>query len=447
MFKQKLNYSLSKRKLKLVCNSYPDRDQDFAALGFELKDDSLLNIERKVEGKTIPVSSLKTEDLENTPGIYVIRCLSNNKHFIGETQNIKNRIATRLKNLKKNIEKNKYFLDDFNKYGIENFELVLFQIGPGLCEDYLYRKFIEYKLQSELYKENLCYNKGFSERLQNKSQTQYNSSAGIYCIRCKINNACYFGESGQRRGIAGRLASWKSKLRKNESNNQILQNDWICYGKNAFEFIVIDSGPMWTDKEKRKQRETMLIRQHEDSGGLLYNTFDNINPRAPSCPLSLRDIIINNKSDEFRTYISNINRGRISLYRKPVIAEGNTYLTIDEAALSLSQTRNNIRQKIKTGVYSLASAEQVKLEEERRKYNSSSAIIKQTKKRSSGFSQKVWIEGTIYNSISDAARTKNVSVTAISNSLKKGRKGYFKLNKEGFKLDKDNHRIEESEEN
>jgi len=441
MFNPRINNFLSKRIL--VCNSYPDRDQDFATLGFELKDDSLLNIEGKVEGETKPLYSVKTEDLKNTPGIYVIRCILNDKHFVGETQNIKNRIPTRLKDLKKNSEKNKDFLKDFNQYGIENFELVLFQTGPGLCEDHLYRKFIEYKLQSELYKKNRCYNKGLSERFHNKSQTQYFSSAGIYCIRCKINNACYFGESGQRRGLSGRFSSWKSKLRKNKANNQILQHDWTYYGEDAFEFLVIDSGPLWTDVQKRKQRETVLIQQHEASGGITYNTFDNINPRAPSCPLSLRDIVIYNKSDEFRTYISNMNRGRISLYRKPVIAEGNTYLTIDEAAHSLSQTRRNIRQKIKTGVYSLASAEQVKLEEERRKDNSSCAILNQTKKRSSGLPQKVCVEGTIYNSISDAARTKKVSITAISNSIKKGRKGYFKLDAHGFKLDRDNNRIEE----
>jgi len=82
---------------------------------------------------------------------------------------------------------------------------------------------------------------------------------------------------------------------------------------------------------------------------------------------------------------------------------------------------------IKSGLYSLASPEQVKQEEERRKDNASSAIIKQTKKRSSGFSQKVWIEGKIYNSLSEAARAKNVSISAISKSLKKNRKGYIKL--------------------
>lgn len=402
----------------------------------------MLNIEGKVEGKTIPLSSVKTEDLQNTPGIYVIRCIPNNKHFVGEAQNIKNRIPTRLKDLRENnrTNTNKNLLEDFNQYGIQNFELVLFQTGPGLCEDFLYRKFIEYKLQSELSEKNLCYNKGLSERLYNQSQTgPYSSSAGIYCIRCKINNACYFGETAQRRGLAGRLARWKSSLNSSQAKNQILQHDWTYYGEDVFEFLIIESGPYWLDKQKRKQRETELIRQHVNSDGIIYNTFDDITPRSPSCPLSLRDICIYNKSEEFRQYISNLNRGRISLYRKPVIAENHIYLSVDEASRCLNQTRHNIRKKIKTGVYSFASSEQAKMEEERRKDNSSSAIIKETKKRSSGFSQKVLMEGNVYNSLSDAAKARNVSVTAISNSIKKGRKGYYKLDSEDIKLDKDNN--------
>jgi len=105
--------------------------------------------------------------------------------------------------------------------------------------------------------------------------------------------------------------------------------------KDAFEFIVIDSGPDGLDKQKRKQRETELIRQHEDSGGILYNTFDNITPRSPSCPLSLRDTIIQNQSETFRNSISNLNRGRVNLNRRAVIAENKTYLSIDEAAQCL----------------------------------------------------------------------------------------------------------------
>ena len=55
---------------KIICTSYPDRDNEFRKKGFDLGDDSLLNIEKKVPGKTRPLSNVKTQTLDNTPGIY-----------------------------------------------------------------------------------------------------------------------------------------------------------------------------------------------------------------------------------------------------------------------------------------------------------------------------------------------------------------------------------------
>jgi len=74
---------------KIICTSYPDRDNEFRKKGFDLGDDSLLNIEKKVPGKTRPLSEAKTKTLDNTPGIYAIRCITTNRHYVGESKNIK----------------------------------------------------------------------------------------------------------------------------------------------------------------------------------------------------------------------------------------------------------------------------------------------------------------------------------------------------------------------
>lgn len=146
---------------KIICTSYPDRDNEFRKKGFELGDDSLLNVEEKVLGKTYPLSEVKTQTLDNTPGIYAIRCISTNRHLVGETKNIKDRILTLKTGLSKKIE-NSQFVSEFYKYGIENFELILYETGEP-CEDFQYRKFIEYKLQSKLSITNSCYNSGLTE--------------------------------------------------------------------------------------------------------------------------------------------------------------------------------------------------------------------------------------------------------------------------------------------
>ena len=137
-----------KRHIKTICRIYPNRDGEFKSLGYELKDDSLLSVEGKVPGNSISLSEVTTQSLVNTPGIYAFRCIITNNHFVGETKNIKHKIATYRTNLLYNRHSNKEFQEEFDKYGIENFELILYETGPT-CNDSIYRSFIEYKLQSE----------------------------------------------------------------------------------------------------------------------------------------------------------------------------------------------------------------------------------------------------------------------------------------------------------
>jgi hypothetical protein len=261
-FNTKLKTSkIGNSRKRIICNAFRNRDSEFTSLGFEITENSLLNIEKKVPGTSYPLSQVSTETLKNTPGIYAIRCISTNRHLVGETRNIKNRIPTLLTNLNRQ-EGNSNFVSEFNEYGIENFEFILYETGKT-CVHSKYRKFIEYRLQSELSIDEFCYNSGSTETRSERPSGEFSTSPGIYCIRCKINNACYFGETGQRRGIAGRLASWKSRLRSARASNQVLQHDWRFYGELNFEFLEIDSGVEWSDgQNNRKIREAELIKQH-----------------------------------------------------------------------------------------------------------------------------------------------------------------------------------------
>lgn len=54
------------------------------------------------------------------PGLYVISCIKNNKHYIGESNNVTTRLCAHKNKLKKNIHENKELQLDFNQYG-ENF--------------------------------------------------------------------------------------------------------------------------------------------------------------------------------------------------------------------------------------------------------------------------------------------------------------------------------------
>ena len=59
---------------------------------------------------------------------------------------------------------------------------------------------------------------------------------GIYAIRNKINSKIYIGSSYN---IHERWSYHKNVLNK-KKHSEVLQNDWILYGKNCFEFIILE---------------------------------------------------------------------------------------------------------------------------------------------------------------------------------------------------------------
>lgn len=54
--------------------------------------------------------------------IYVIRCIKNNKVYVGQTNNSKRRKRDHFKELKQNIHFNNLLQEDYNEYGVQFFE-------------------------------------------------------------------------------------------------------------------------------------------------------------------------------------------------------------------------------------------------------------------------------------------------------------------------------------
>ncbi len=439
-FEKKLkgNYSRS----KVICFCYPNRDAEFAQRGYEMEN-SLLTSEKEIPGEKRLLSEVNAQNLENTPGIYAICCKITKKCFVGETQNIKHRVLNRLSDLTQNRITNSTLFEEFRQYGISNFELILFETGSS-CEDFMYRKFIEYKLQSELSSFSLSYNMGICETLQIPAQGFHPSQPGVYCIRCKVNNACYFGETGQRRGIAGRISRHKSNLRHYNSKNTVLQVDWFRYGEESFEFLTVNYGTDWLSKEKRVNREAEFIQKYEAEGGIVYNTFDYDSSRRGNIPIRLDSFPEYEEIERLRNEMSGNSR-ITDPFSKPIVAEGFTYLSITEASERLSIHRTAVVGKLESGSYRLATRNEIQLEKVRRQNsnnpNDRFGVINPIQRRSPGFATPVWIEGTLYDSIANAAAAKNVSSTAIRKSLKKGRMGYYRVNPEGYKIDKDGNQL------
>ena len=165
---------------------------------------------------------------------------------------------------------NASFAADIKQEGLDNFEIIIIKDGVA-WEDQQKRLELERRVQTVLRPLGLCYNTGTTETSSPRPAGQYSTSCGLYCIRNKINNTCYFGETAQRRGLSQRLSNWKNRLNKKDSTNQKLLADWIEYGADAFEFFVVTEGPQWVDEATRKTEEEKLIQAHLAKGYLVYN--------------------------------------------------------------------------------------------------------------------------------------------------------------------------------
>lgn len=88
---------------------------------------------------------------------------------------------------------------------------------------------------------------------------------GLYVIHCLFNNKYYIGQSTN---AAYRLGRHYENLRANKSDSKELQEDWNKYGASNFQFIVLASGPPYSDEKTRLKIEKSLISLNSNS---IYN--------------------------------------------------------------------------------------------------------------------------------------------------------------------------------
>jgi group I intron endonuclease len=90
----------------------------------------------------------------------------------------------------------------------------------------------------------------------NKKTHSEKIKAGIYLIRNKITNRCYYGSSTH---IKKRFQIHKQHLNENKHHNKNLQNDWNAYGEETFSFEIIETEMTYvklkpSDYKKLKER-------------------------------------------------------------------------------------------------------------------------------------------------------------------------------------------------
>jgi len=80
---------------------------------------------------------------------------------------------------------------------------------------------------------------------------------GIYCIKNKVNNKVYIGKS---KNIYERIRQHINMLNKKSKNeNRHLINSWHKYGRDSFEYYVLEDLPI----DKLKERELYWIKERK----------------------------------------------------------------------------------------------------------------------------------------------------------------------------------------
>jgi len=159
---------------------------------------------------------------------------------------------------------------------------------------------------------------------------------GIYMIRCKINDKRYYGETSN---ISGRLASHKSQLNKNIHNHKEMQHDWITYGEEYFDFVILFMGPEWVDRKKRIKKETLLIVQDSD---LCYNYLIGISKFGEKNPFFGKK---HTELTKEKIALSMPDRPN-DLLGKPLQLNGILYPSLAEASRATGMARKTIRKRL-----------------------------------------------------------------------------------------------------
>ena len=101
--------------------------------------------------------------------IYAIRCKSNGKLYIGRTYRLNERIQVHFQTLKSKKHSSKLMIEDYEKYGRENFEIYILEENIPYKDRY---KEYEYMKKYNSFDEKYGYNRGDKNK-QNKNKIDY----------------------------------------------------------------------------------------------------------------------------------------------------------------------------------------------------------------------------------------------------------------------------------
>lgn len=433
-FSSKRNRLLT-RSTKREGPSKPEGDPD------PNQENSLLNKNKKVKGKVIPLENYQVNDCQPNAGVYCIYCKTNGMHYVGESINLKDRLKEHHDLLRAGDFVNSKLKADLGRYGLSSFEFIVHNTDNSMV-DFQTRLNLQNKLQTLLNSLNICYNSGLNETVNPRSTGQWPTQPGICLFYCTETNTYYMSGTSQRAGIRGRMHSIRSALRAGKYKNTALQQDWSKYGETAFQLKPYEFG---NNFGQMSNDELFLYTQTQikslvKAGYRFYNDTQSLVKPAMNLP-KIESKEYFQATVDYYNPPAGVNGAPINMSNRIcLVAKGNTYLSVAEAAECLGVNQNVVKSDLDTGKYRKATREEVTSELVRRNWSNRKDLavpnLPETK-TTKGIPVPVRVNGVIYPTMAAAAKANGISPKAMRKRVDKNSPECRKLTPEEIAIWRD----------
>lgn len=106
-------------------------------------------------------------------------------------------------------------------------------------------------------------------KILNESEFNTQRQFGIYLIRCLINNKIYIGSTKQ--SFRARFSNHRKFLKNGKLSNKLLQSDYNLYGKDNFQFEIIEICKSIEDIETLENSHVLKLKPEYNILKTIFN--------------------------------------------------------------------------------------------------------------------------------------------------------------------------------
>lgn len=214
----------------------------------------------------------------SVPGVYIMHNPVTGKYWVGESQNIYERIRRHCSELRNNRHPNLQMLKEFESFGLQ-FQFYFYPVEAVSGRNARVSYESEIQRMVCLKNSNALYNlkvedpsQEFAVQRSGGAKSVLRKEPGVLQVYCEPTGKVYYCQS---KNLSQKGTQIRNKLKRQATLNTALINDWVTHGEENFTFSIVVSGADYSSEEVREQIVKNLVNQV----GLenTYNTGDRAN--------------------------------------------------------------------------------------------------------------------------------------------------------------------------